>query len=159
MKRQRKNRVLVRKEKGRIRVKWVREVLNVLMQAQGLEGKEVSLYLTDDNTVRLLNREFRGKDKPTDVLSFVYDEQVGKYRLLGEIVISMDTARRQAEELGHSFEEEIKRLLVHGFVHLLGYDHEPGGEEEKKFMETEGRLMDALDKQLHVYPSLTTISR
>jgi probable rRNA maturation factor len=57
--------------------------------------------------------------------------------ILGDIVISVDTAKRQAQELGHSLEEELKRLLVHGLVHLLGYDHELGGEEEKKFFELE----------------------
>lgn len=144
MKGQEKNRVLIRKEKGRLRVRWVRDIIIKLLQAQGLKNTEVSIYLTDDENIRILNRDFRGKDKPTDVLSFIYDEQVGKYRLLGEIVISVDTAKRQAEELGHSLEEEIKRLLVHGFVHLLGYDHELGEEEEKKFKEIEERLITLL---------------
>ncbi len=140
MKGQRKNRVLVRKEKGKVKTQWVREILSRLLQAHGLKNTEISVYLTGDQTIRLLNRDFRGRDKPTDVLSFIYDEPVGRYRLLGEIVISLDTAQKQAEELGHSLEEEIKRLLVHGFVHLLGYDHELGEEEERKFTEMEEKL-------------------
>ncbi|MFN0239109.1 MAG: rRNA maturation RNase YbeY [Aquificaceae bacterium] len=140
LKGQRKNRVLVRKEKGKVKTQWVREILSRLLQAHGLKNTEISVYLTGDQTIRLLNRDFRGRDKPTDVLSFIYDEPVGRYRLLGEIVISLDTAQKQAEELGHSLEEEIKRLLVHGFVHLLGYDHELGEEEERKFTEMEEKL-------------------
>lgn len=115
-----------------------------LLEVQGLKGIEVSLYLTDDRVIRELNKAYRGKDKATDVLSFIFDEPAGPYRLLGEIVISVDTARRQAEEIGHSLEEEIKRLVVHGFVHLLGYDHELGGEEEKKFKELEDKLLNSL---------------
>ncbi len=144
MKEQKKNKVLVRKEKGKLRVKWVRDIVSKLLDIQGLEGTEISIYLTDDETIRLLNRDFRGKDRATDVLSFIYNEQVVRYKLLGEIVISIDTAKRQAKELGHSLEEEIKRLLVHGFVHLLGYDHELGEEEEKHFMELEKRLIWSL---------------
>jgi len=144
----RKNRVLARKEKGKVRIRWVRDIAGKLLDIQGLEGVEVSIYLTDDETIRLLNKNFRGKDKATDVLSFIYDEQVGGYKLLGEIVISIDTAKRQAKELGHSLEEEIKRLLVHGFVHLLGYDHELGKEEEKHFMELEKRLIESLSSRL-----------
>ncbi len=144
MKEQKKNKVLVRKEKGKVRIRWVRDIVSKLLDSQSLEGVEVSIYLTDDETIRLLNKSFRGKDKATDVLSFIYKEQVGGYKLLGEIVISIDTAKRQAKELGHSLEEEIKRLLVHGFVHLLGYDHELGEEEEKHFIELEKRLIESL---------------
>ena len=144
MKEQKKNKVLVRKEKGKVRIRWVRDIVSKLLDSQSLEGIEVSIYLTDDETIRLLNKSFRGKDKATDVLSFIYKEQVGGYKLLGEIVISIDTAKRQAKELGHSLEEEIKRLLVHGFVHLLGYDHELGEVEERQFMELERRLIGSI---------------
>lgn len=144
LKGQRKNRVLVRKEKGKLQVKWVKDVVGKLLELQGLNGVEVSLYFTDDQVIRKLNRSYRGKDKATDVLSFIFDEPAGSYRLLGEVVISVDTAQRQAQELGHSLEEEIKRLIVHGFVHLLGYDHELGGEEERRFKELEEKLLSSL---------------
>lgn len=114
------------------------------MELLQLQGTEVSIYLTGDENMRKLNRDYRGKDKPTDVLSFTFGECVGDCVLLGEIVISVDTARRQAEEQGHSLEDEIRRLLVHGFVHLMGYDHELGGEEERRFKELEGRLLSEL---------------
>lgn len=115
-----------------------------LLELEGLQGVELNLYLTDDPTTRKLNREYRGKDKATDVLSFPFGEQAGGYRLLGEIVLSLDTAERQARELGHGLEEEIKRLVVHGFVHLMGYDHERGEEEERVFREKEERLLSYL---------------
>ncbi|MCX8076963.1 MAG: rRNA maturation RNase YbeY [Aquificaceae bacterium] len=144
LKGQRKNRVLIRKEKGKLKVRWLREIVSRLLELEGLQGVELNLYLTDDPTTRKLNREYRGKDKATDVLSFPFGEQAGGYRLLGEIVLSLDTAERQARELGHGLEEEIKRLVVHGFVHLLGYDHERGEEEERVFREKEERLLSYL---------------
>ncbi|MDW8033218.1 MAG: rRNA maturation RNase YbeY [Aquificaceae bacterium] len=144
LKGQRKNRVLIRKEKGKLKVRWLREIVSRLLELEGLQGVELNLYLTDDPTTRKLNREYRGKDKATDVLSFPFGEQAGDYRLLGEIVLSLDTAERQARELGHGLEEEIKRLVVHGFVHLLGYDHEQGEEEERVFREKEERLLSYL---------------
>ncbi len=131
------------KRKG-LPVRWVKSLANRLLDIQGLEGMGISLYFTDDAEIRDLNRTYRGKDKPTDVLSFILDEPVEDYRLLGEIIISVDTAKRQAKELGHSFRDEIKRLIVHGFVHLLGYDHELGGEEERKFKELEEKLLNSL---------------
>lgn len=102
------------------------------------------MYLTDDKTIRELNRAYREKDKPTDVLSFPISEEVGGWTVLGDIVISVDTAKRQAEYIGHSLEEEIKRLLVHGFLHLLGYDHELGKEEEREFFKLEEGILSSL---------------
>jgi len=78
------------------------------------------------------------------VLSFPLSEKVKGRLILGDIVISVDTAKRQAKEFGYSLEEELKRLLVHGLVHLLGYDHELGGEEEKKFFELEDFVLREL---------------
>jgi probable rRNA maturation factor len=89
----------------------------------------LSVVVTDDETIRELNRRFLGIHEPTDVLSFGLEEDSfvtppGSGRQLGEIVISYPTAARQAEEAGHSVEEELAHLLVHGFLHLLGYEHE-----------------------------------
>jgi probable rRNA maturation factor len=109
----------------------------------GYKNTELSVLITDDSTIRELNRKFRDKDKPTDVLSFpMGDEVAGRY-LLGDIVISYETASRQATLMGHTVEEEIRRLLIHGFVHLLGYDHEINPEEEKRFFEKE-RYIEAI---------------
>lgn len=94
--------------------------LRQAMEATGLDG-EVSVLLTEDEAIRTLNRTYRRKDKATDVLSFPAAEAVG---IAGDLVISLETALRQAEERGHSLETEIRVLLLHGLLHLAGYDHE-----------------------------------
>ncbi len=90
---------------------------------------ELSIVISDDATVRELNRRYRGIDESTDVLSFEMGEDADFVTpekdadLLGEVVISYPTAARQAEEAGHSAHDEVSHLLVHGILHLLGYDH------------------------------------
>lgn len=90
---------------------------------------EVSLIFVDDNYIRSLNAEYRNIDKATDVLSFALNEgeempeEEEAEDLLGDIVISLPTAKRQALEYGHSFEREVAYLTAHGSLHLLGYDH------------------------------------
>ena len=97
----------------------------------GPEEAEVSLMLVDDQRIHDLNLEYRGVDRPTDVLSFALQEESDEEPdamfeddMLGDIVISAERAREQAKEYGHSFEREIVYLAVHGTLHLLGYDHE-----------------------------------
>jgi len=92
---------------------------------------EVSLMLVNDQRIHALNLEYRGVDRPTDVLSFALQEEMEEEPdsdfadgMLGDIVISVPRARAQAEEYGHSFERELVYLAVHGTLHLLGYDHE-----------------------------------
>jgi len=82
-------------------------------------SKTTSLILCSDYFIRKLNRSYRGKDKPTDVLSFEF----GDADLLGEIYISLQRAKAQARAYGLTYEEELKRLLIHGLLHLMGYDH------------------------------------
>lgn len=100
---------------------------------------EVSLMFTDDETIHEMNREYRGIDRPTDVLSFALEEGEEEEiyggpeeNLLGDIIISVETAARQAEEYGHSVEREMAFLALHGMLHLLGYDHME--EEERQQM-------------------------
>ena len=99
---------------------------------------EVSLTLVDDVTIQNLNRDYRGVDAPTDVLSFSLEESreeepafedLSAVKILGDIVISLETASRQSEEYGHSLEREVAFLTVHGLLHLLGYDHQRPEEE------------------------------
>lgn len=90
--------------------------------AARLDG-EVSVLLTGDAEVRRLNRQFRHKDKATDVLSFPAAESSGG-ETAGDLAISVETAARQAEEAGHSLAVELQILLLHGILHLAGYDHE-----------------------------------
>ncbi len=95
-----------------------------ILQDYGKSETEVSLYFTTDAEIRVMNREYRNKDQSTDVLSFPLED--GLDSILGEIIISYETADRQREQ--HSIEEECIVLFVHGMFHLLGYDHETDGE-------------------------------
>nr|WP_241548309.1 rRNA maturation RNase YbeY [Leptospira yasudae] len=122
---------------------------------------DLSLLLISDIDMREINLLRRGKDKTTDVLSFPLEFDAAPLSAvlterknsdpssfppiaLGEIVISVDTLRRQAAEIGHSEKDEFYRLLVHGFLHLLGYDHERGEEEERIMKEKEDECLEAL---------------
>jgi len=110
------------------------------------EEVEVSIALVDDAYIKELNREYRGKDCATDVLSFAFrdsEEEINygdledelefaEAEVLGDIVISLETAQRQAAEFSHSFEREVAFLTVHGLLHLIGYDHMT--EDEEKIM-------------------------
>lgn len=87
-----------------------------------LTSRDLELIITDDSEIAKMNREFRNIDKPTDVLSFPLEEVPNTP--LGTIVISMDQAMEKARELGHTLEDEIALLFLHGLLHLLGYDHE-----------------------------------
>lgn len=110
-------------------------------------GAELSVCLVDDAHIQELNRRYRGKDCPTDVLSFPQWEWQGEPReatgdpavtLLGDVVISLETAARQAEEFGHSLQREVAFLVVHGVLHLLGHEHETAaGEERMRALEEE----------------------
>lgn len=104
-------------------------------------GGELSLVLTTDRRIRKLNRDYRGKDKATDVLSFPQDPALG---LLGDVVVSLDTARRQAKERGLSLSDELVRLLVHGVCHLRGFDHETGPADARRMAREETRLLAGL---------------
>ena len=96
------------------------------------DGQEVSLLLCDDAAIRALNRDYRDHDQPTDVLSFAQEEgdalplglaEDALPHPLGDVIISVETARRQARSHGWTLQEEVEALLVHGMLHLLGYDH------------------------------------
>ena len=103
------------------------------------------MVITDDEEVRALNRQYRGVDRGTDVLSFSQLEGEGGVMgqaLLGDVVISWERAVEQGEESGHGTREELRRLLVHGILHLVGYDHEEKGPEEARRMkEMEDKLL------------------
>jgi probable rRNA maturation factor len=96
---------------------------------------EVNAFITSNQRMRSLNREFRGKDKPTDVLSFpaASASPKSKQSLTGDIAISAEIARANAKSLGHSFDDEIRILLLHGLLHLAGYDHENDNGDMARF--------------------------
>ncbi|MET0553924.1 MAG: rRNA maturation RNase YbeY [Vicinamibacteria bacterium] len=125
--------LLDRQRKRRLAAARLRRVLTDAARALDVRG-EVALVLTGDRAVRTLNARYRGKDKPTDVLSFPGPGgEVG----LGDIVISVDTAARNAKEYGRTLPQELDILALHGFLHVLGYDHE-----------TDDGTMDRLEKRL-----------
>ena len=115
-----------------IRPKAMRRRLNVLMKDLGLSETELSITITDDREIRAINAQYRGVDKATNVLAFALEEgplMPGAPRVLGDIVISADTIRREAGPLGYTDGEMLYFYLVHGLLHLIGYDHEKGPKE------------------------------
>ena len=126
------------------------------MTAAGLPDCELSLTLTSDASIRRLNRDYRGKDRATDVLSFSQLEERGRARIdprkvrnlegmpLGDVVISIDTAQAQAHAYGIAPAQRLRTLLIHGFLHLLGYDHERSASEARKMFARERALAKAI---------------
>jgi probable rRNA maturation factor len=109
----------------------VKKAAESVLAAEGVDERvELSVVLVDDNHIHDLNRRFRGRDRPTDVLAFPMREEVPEdggepgMLLLGDVVVSMPTAVRQATEYGHDLDREVVRLVIHGTLHLLDYDHE-----------------------------------
>jgi probable rRNA maturation factor len=100
--------------------KLARKIAREQMKELHLDERELSLSLVSDEEIRRINKEWRNKDKHTDVLTFPLHVNVGS---LGDIVVSLPTARRQAKEGGWSLEKELRRLIAHGLMHSLGYDH------------------------------------
>ncbi|MDP9110376.1 MAG: rRNA maturation RNase YbeY [Candidatus Eremiobacteraeota bacterium] len=123
----------------------LKRTARTLLKAVGEERSALSLSLVSDRTIRSLNRAHRGNDKPTDVLSFplaAVDDPVPHERLLGDVVISVDTARRQAADYDAGIQDEVHRLLIHGILHVLGHDHEKARERVR--MEAEERRLAAI---------------
>lgn len=106
------------------------------------DKRELSILFTDDTHIRELNRQYRAKDRPTNVLAFPMSDDFSDVEsgMLGDIVISVDTAIRESEGTGETAEEAVCRLLIHGLLHLLGYDHERSEEDEKIMTKEEARL-------------------
>ena len=125
--------LLNRQRRRRIGAARLRRVLSAAARALDVSG-EVALVLTGDRAVRALNARYRGKDKPTDVLSF---RGPGGAEGLGDIVISVETAARNARGLGRTLPQELDVLALHGFLHCLGYDHET---DDGTMDRLEGRL-------------------
>ncbi|MCK5181854.1 MAG: rRNA maturation RNase YbeY [Dehalococcoidia bacterium] len=135
---------------GLVDSRWVKRIAKRVLKAEGVAPPyEVSLVFTDSETVRQLNRDYRGVDKPTDVLAFYMLPQKkadSSFALppdgvtrLGEVIISYPQAAEQAKEQGHSPERELALLIIHGILHLLDYDHEKP-EEESEMREKEREL-------------------
>ena len=141
--------VLLRSEyRGRTALDLVRlrAAAAFLLRACGLPACELSLLIVGDERMRALNRDYRGKDRPTNVLSFPMQEgtDIANGTMLGDIVVSADTAAREAARRGIPARRRIERLVIHGLVHLLGFDHERSPQEAERMREIEQRLANKL---------------
>ncbi|MFE8695390.1 rRNA maturation RNase YbeY [Cytobacillus sp. FJAT-53684] len=131
---------------------YISELLTFAAQYEKIETEsEVSLTFVSNEKIREINKEYRHKDSVTDVISFAMEEMgegeieligIDMPRVLGDIIISVSRAKEQAEEYGHSIMRELGFLAVHGFLHLLGYDHETTEDEKVMF----SRQKDILDE-------------
>lgn len=134
-------------------------ILQKAGETEGVNDGEVDLTFVDDEQIHQLNREYRGIDRPTDVLSFAMNEITndeleiiyeleeddateGIPNVLGDIIISVPRAKLQSEEYGHSLERELGFLFVHGFLHLLGYDHQDEASEAEMMGKQEAVLAE-----------------
>jgi len=142
--------VLNQQKSARVDPRALETFARHVAKAVRLGPNDFAVYLVGDRRIRMLNRRFRGKDRPTDVLSFPSAKEEGGWKSqvadqtprLGEIVISVPAALRQAQEEGHSLREEIRLLVIHGVLHLMGYNHETdGGEMRRKEYALRRRLL------------------
>jgi|GEM_PF-91748 len=154
-------RVLIEDDQDIINVRWrhLRLIRRAILAALDYEAfprrAEISVVLTDNEGIQELNREYRKKDAPTDVLSFPQYAPGEPYPPgrgfvpLGDIIISAERADYQARLFGHSFERELAFLCVHSVLHLLGYDHENGGEEELTMRQKQRDIMKILSLEVN----------
>ncbi len=122
----------------------IKRRMRVMMRQRQIAERELSIVITDDKSIHELNKQYRHKDKPTDVLSFSLQE--GEFAehargALGDIVVSLPTAARQARENQRTLLDEVTFLLAHGLLHLLGYDHQTDKEERQMNRETAALLV------------------
>jgi probable rRNA maturation factor len=119
----------------------LKELLMNVSKDEGLDNILFNVIIIDNDRIRQLNNNYRGIDRETDVISFALEDDktfnLEEIRVLGDIYISVEKARSQAIEYGHSFKRELSFLAIHGFLHLLGYDHMEKEEEEIMFKKQE----------------------
>jgi probable rRNA maturation factor len=112
-----------------VQADWLTAIARITLEHEGVGSCQLSIAIAPDDDVRALNLQYAGEDKPTDVLSFSQEEgeefvrPPEASRHLGDVIISYETAERQAGEAGHDVDSEVAHLLTHGILHLLGYDH------------------------------------
>ena len=127
----------------------VRRDADALLALLAVDG-ELSVALVSDAEIHALNRDYRGKDHPTDVLAFALREGEDAHLhadILGDVVISLDTAARQAAARGHSVAEEVRFLLAHGILHLLGYDHERSPADARRMFAKQRAVLRAMSNE------------
>ena len=125
-----------------------RRSVRLILKALDCTDRELNIFLTDDAGIQVLNRDYLGKDKPTNVISFAMTEGdihiAGEDAILGDVIISLETARRDAEKGGLSLEQELDFLMIHGILHLIGYDHIGSRSEARKMSIRQKALFETL---------------
>ena len=126
-------------------IETIKKLIDYAIKYKNLKNLEFNIILVDNEYIHNLNLNYRNIDRPTDVITFALEDDkivktIDDYRVLGDIYISVDKAKEQAEEYGHSFLREICFLTIHGFLHLLGYDHMNKEDEIVMFKEQEDIL-------------------
>ena len=160
------NRVFVSVTENIDSPEWINLVENFVLSVlenQKKDGWELSVLFCDDSFIQHLNKEFREIDSPTDILSFEdgteYEDEDGKWYSAGDIAISLETFTKNAKEFGVSLDNELKRLLIHGVLHLTGLDHgeahiakdrtfEVGTEDDKKMLELQEEILLLLNNKV-----------
>lgn len=136
-----------RQNRQAIALTKVREAASVILSALGCPEGELSLLIVDDAGIAPLNHQYLGRRGPTNVLAFpMQDSEFSDINphLLGDVVISVDTCRREAEAAGYSFEHRFTELLIHGILHLRGYDHEHSPAEARRMARKSRDLLERL---------------
>jgi len=141
-----------RQRKYKVDLKSIKQNADKILSLCRAGDSELSILIVNNRAIRTLNRQYRGIDKPTDVLAFPAPsvhrgEGRGEGRLLrflGDVVISMEKTHAQAAERGHSPDKEFKILLIHGILHLLGYDHEVSHTEARRMRRKEKLILSGL---------------
>lgn len=132
----------------------LKNVARKILSVSGCPDAQLSVLIVNDRQIQEINRAYLQRDKPTNVISFPMQEGDGAGvhpDLLGDVVISAETARRDAAEAGRSFESELYFLLLHGILHLLGYDHERGSQADADRMEAREREIFALLSEAYTF--------
>lgn len=122
--------VLTHDSRWKGQVRKVRAAALAALAHQSIPDADVTIVLSDDTEVQQVNKQYRGFDKPTNVLSFENGESLGGRRQLGDIILALDTLRRESAQQGKSLDDHLAHLVVHGVLHLLGHDHETDPEAE-----------------------------
>ena len=128
---------------------YLDKIINKTLEMEGVDSSIFSIVFIDDEKMHELNKTYRGIDRTTDVLSFAFEDNnklCYNIRQLGEIFISIPRMQQQAKEYGHSESRELSFLVVHGLLHLLGYDHTKGEKEEKEMFSKQALVLDEFEE-------------
>ena len=154
------NRIYTSVQEGIKEPEWIENAENFLQKAAkelGFDGEEVSVFFCNDEYIKELNREYRNIDAPTDVLSFEsdeeYEDEEGQWKCVGDVAISLDTLPVNAEYFSEDKNSELKRLLVHGLLHLNGMDHgeehiEKGREPQSQMLILQEKILQKLEDEI-----------